>query len=233
MKRALLLACLALPSTIGCGSSPDPVEPSQTSAPSDTGAAADTGAPAASSAPAADKPTTCTDDQNCVEQGALATMVGDKEKAKTLYKLGCDKQPKGKSCEKLAELEGKPAETKPAETKKDDKGLPGANVTIGSVTNDGMQLKDISCIVKNGGGAGGLLGSLTVVAGLSKKKQALDACAKGQTETRVHFFQAGGKVTKVQAEASDPKVKACVEKALVGAPATTEAECAATVVHGK
>ncbi len=230
MKRALLLVCLALPLSVACGSSPDPVEPSQTSAPT----AAATGAPATTGAPAADKPTTCTDDQNCVEQGALATMVGDKDKAKVLYKLGCEKQPKGKSCEKLAELEGKPAETKPAETKKDEgKGLPGANVTIGSVTNDGMQLKDISCIVKNGGGAGGLLGSLTVVAGLSKKKQALDACSKGQTETRVHFFQAGGKVTKVQAEASDPKVKACVEKALVGAPATTEAECAATVVHGK
>lgn len=230
MKRALLLACLALPVSVGCSSSPDPVEPSETSTPSSTGAAVDTAPPAASSAPAAEKPTTCTDDQNCVEQGALATMVGDKEKAKVLYKLGCDKQPKGKSCEKLAELEGKPVETK---KEGDAKGLPGANVTIGSVTNDGMQLKDVSCIVKNGGSVGGLLGSLTVVAGLSKKKQALDACAKGQTETRVHFFQAGGKVTKVQAEASDPKVKACVEKALVGAPATAEAECVATVVHGK
>lgn len=96
-----------------------------------------------------------------------------------------------------------------------------------------MKLKDVSCIMKGGGGVGGLLGSLTVVAGVSKKKKELDACSKGPTETRVHFWQSGGKITKATAEGSDAKINACVEKALIGAPATSEAECLTTIVHGK
>ncbi|MBK8936265.1 MAG: hypothetical protein IPM79_01060 [Polyangiaceae bacterium] len=61
--------------------------------------------------------------------------------------------------------------------------LEGANMTIGSFSADGLALKDISC--KTDGGLGGLMGSMTIAAGLSKKKAALDKCGKG--DARAHL----------------------------------------------
>lgn len=190
------------------------------------------------------KPTTlCEEEPNCAEQGALAMMVSDKDRARTFYKRGCELSPGSKSCKELANLDGTPASSSasasasaPATASASapgPAGLPGANLTIGATEADGMKLKDVSCIMKAGGGVGGLLGSLTVVAGVSKKKKELDACSKGETQTRVHFWQSGGKITKATAEGSDTKINACVEKALVGAPATSEAECLTTIMHGK
>ncbi len=107
--------------------------------------------------------------------------------------------------------------------------LEGANVNIGSFGADGLSLKDISCKAE-GGGLGGLLGSMTIAAGLSKRKAALDKC--GKAETRVHIWQKGGKVTKAEV-VGDSKIGPCIQKALVGAPATVDSECLLTVVHGK
>jgi hypothetical protein len=107
--------------------------------------------------------------------------------------------------------------------------LEGANVNIGSFGADGLSLKDISCKAE-GGGLGGLLGSMTIAAGLSKRKAALDKC--GKAETRVHIWQKGGKVTKAEV-VGESKIGPCIQKALVGAPATVDSECLLTVVHGK
>ena len=61
-----------------------------------------------------------------------------------------------------------------------------------------MQAEQLSsghwAVSAEGGGLGGLLGSMTIAAGLSKRKAALDKCGKG--ETRAHIWQKGGKVTK-------------------------------------
>ncbi len=105
--------------------------------------------------------------------------------------------------------------------------LEGANMTIGSFSADGLALKDISC--KTDGGLGGLMGSMTIAAGLSKKKAALDKCGKG--ETRAHIWQKGGKVTKAEI-VGESKAGPCVQKALIGAPATMDSECLLTIVHG-
>lgn len=105
--------------------------------------------------------------------------------------------------------------------------LEGANMTIGSFTADGLALKDISC--KTDGGLGGLMGSMTIAAGLSKRKAQLDKCGKG--ETRAHIWQKGGKVTKAEI-VGESKAGPCVQKALVGAPATMDSECLLTIVHG-
>jgi hypothetical protein len=107
--------------------------------------------------------------------------------------------------------------------------LEGANVNIGAFAADGLSLKDISC-KSDAGGLGGLLGSMTIAAGLSKRKAALDACGKG--ETRAHVWQKGGKVTKAEI-LGDSKAGPCVKKALLGAPATMDAECLLTIVHGR
>jgi hypothetical protein len=108
--------------------------------------------------------------------------------------------------------------------------LPDANLTIGEITSDGLSLKDIACKTE---GRVGLLGTLTVVAGLSKRKDKLDACYKGQTETQVHFWQSGGKISKAEALGPDAKVNKCVVKAVLGAPSTMDSECFATITHGK
>jgi hypothetical protein len=107
--------------------------------------------------------------------------------------------------------------------------LEGANVNIGAFAADGLSLKDISC-KSDAGGLGGLFGSMTIAAGLSKRKAALDKCGKG--ETRAHIWQKGGKVTKAEI-VGESKVGPCVQKALVGAPATMDSECLLTIVHGQ
>jgi glucose/arabinose dehydrogenase len=107
--------------------------------------------------------------------------------------------------------------------------LEGANVNIGAFAADGLSLKDISC-KSSAGGLGGLFGSMTIAAGLSKRKAALDKCGKG--ETRAHIWQKGGKVTKAEI-VGESKVGPCVQKALVGAPATMDSECLLTIVHGQ
>jgi hypothetical protein len=102
---------------------------------------------------------------------------------------------------------------------------------MGSMEADGIKLKGISCKVDGGLG---LLGGLVLAAGFVKRKPKLDACAGGKVaETTVSWTAAGGKMTQVKADAPDPKVARCVEKALAGAEAPMPAACVATLVHGK
>jgi hypothetical protein len=132
----------------------------------------------------------------------------------------------------IEEAEKKEAEAKAAEeaAKKAAGPLPDANLTIGAITSDGLSLKDIACKTE---GRVGLLGTLVVVGGLSKRKDKLDACHKGETETQVHFWQSGGKISKAEALGPDAKVNKCVEKAVLGAPSSMDSECFATIIHGK
>ncbi len=102
---------------------------------------------------------------------------------------------------------------------------------MGSMEADGVKLKGISCKVDGGLG---LLGALVLASGFVKRKPQLDACARGKTaETAVSWTAAGGQMTRVKADAPDPKVARCVEKALAGAPAPMPAVCMATLMHGK
>jgi hypothetical protein len=132
---------------------------------------------------------------------------------------------------KAAEPPPPPPPAEPPPPADDKKKLPGANLTMGSLKADGVELKDISCKVE---GAMGLLGALALGAGFSAKKAQLDACSKGKTsETLVSWSAAGGKMASVKAEGPDPKVNKCVEKALTGAKAALPATCMGTLVHGK
>jgi hypothetical protein len=107
--------------------------------------------------------------------------------------------------------------------------VPGANLTIGSMTTDGLTARDIACRTEGGGMS--LLGSVLVTAWMAPRKAQLDACAKPGTETRVAWKARGGKLLSVSAS-GDGKVKACVEKALAGGQPMLEGQCAATVVLG-
>lgn len=113
----------------------------------------------------------------------------------------------------------------------DKKKVPGANLTVGSMKADGVELKEISCKVD---GPMGLLGAIVLVSGFKSKKAQLDGCSKGKvSETTLSWTADGGKITKVKVEGGDAKVGKCVEKALTGAPAPMPAACMATLVHGK
>jgi len=103
---------------------------------------------------------------------------------------------------------------------------------MGEVSVDGVTVRGLSCRT-SGGGLGALLGTLTLTAGISKRRAQLDRCAPGgPSETPIHWHQGGGKITKVTASGADGQRNRCVERALVGAVATQDAECMATVVHG-
>jgi hypothetical protein len=124
-----------------------------------------------------------------------------------------------------------PPPPKPAAPPEDDKKLPGANLTMGSVTANGVEMKDVSCKIE---GALGLLGALVLTAGLGERKARIDACGGGKRhETTIVWTAAGGKVAKIKAEGPDAKVNACIEKAVAGAKAPMPAMCKATIISGK
>lgn len=115
--------------------------------------------------------------------------------------------------------------------------VPGATVTLGSLSADGLSAKDMSCRFDGNAGAGGLFGALTgpavVIGSLAKKKRELDRCAPGGAEVRVRWSFSGGRVTKAEAVDAKPPMKACVEAVVKTAISTMDGECAATLLIGK
>lgn len=109
-----------------------------------------------------------------------------------------------------------------------DSGPAGANLHVGSMTVDGLTIENLACRAEGLG----ILGSMLVVGGLSKKKAALDACGKGKVH--VQWTAAKGSVSQVTAKAdNNTKMEACVTKVLKGTQAPFEGECAADVTLGK
>lgn len=104
-------------------------------------------------------------------------------------------------------------------------GVPGANLTMGSLSADGLELKDVSCKADGLG----FLGAIVVAGSVAKKKAALKACASGKSP-RVSWTFAGGKITDVTVEGGDAKIGACVSRALKNAAAPGTGNCAATLV---
>lgn len=137
------------------------------------------------------------------------------------------------ACDIVKELA---AESAPAATPAQS-GVPGATVSLGSLSADGLDAKDMSCRFDGNAGAGGLFGALTgpavVIGSLAKKKAELDRCAPQGAEVRVRWSFAGGRVTRAEAVDAKPPMKACVEAALKSAVSTMDGECAATLLLGK
>lgn len=104
-------------------------------------------------------------------------------------------------------------------------GVPGANLTMSSLSADGLELKDVSCKADGLG----FLGAIMVAGSLAKKKTALKACASGQSP-RVFWTFVGGKITDVSVEGVDAKIGSCVSRALKNAAAPGTGNCAATLV---
>lgn len=106
--------------------------------------------------------------------------------------------------------------------------IPGANLSIANATTDGLKAEQISCRME---GAMALLGAVLVTAWMAPQKSKLDACGPAGTKVRVTWKTSGGKREFLTAQ-GDPKLKACVEKALAPAKTPVDGHCAATIVLG-
>ena len=113
-----------------------------------------------------------------------------------------------------------------------DLDVPGANITLGSVSADGFTMTDMAC-KSAGGGLESLFLGPAVAGSLSKKKGALDACAPQGADVRIRWSSSAGRVTSAEAKAPDPKIEACVVKVLKSAPGVLDGTCAASVHLGR
>jgi hypothetical protein len=104
------------------------------------------------------------------------------------------------------------------------------NVTVGKMTVDGQEVRELKCSLKKGG----LFAVATVVGALSKQKKALDACVPGGAAFRVEWKWDGGKARDVTVTQSSAKGKnKCVVAAVGKTTASTDGTCSAVVLVGK
>lgn len=83
------------------------------------------------------------------------------------------------------------------------------NLTVNSMTVDGMEATNLRCNLAKGG----FMASAMIIGGLSKRKSALDKCAGSKSYSpRVHMTFAGGSASDVKVEGVPKKVGACVKK---------------------
>jgi TPR repeat protein len=107
--------------------------------------------------------------------------------------------------------------------------VPGANVTVASISADGFTLTDLAC---KSSGMNGLLAGPALASTLGKKKKALDSCAPQGAQVRLRWTAAGGRVTQAEAKSSDPKIEACVVRTMKTVNGVPEGTCATTVNLG-
>jgi hypothetical protein len=156
---------------------------------------------------------------------ALQDGIGvdkDPDRALSAFTEGCQVG-ESTACQGAKEIQ----EQKDAAT-----GVPGANMRVGRITTDGVTVEDIAC-KSEGGGLGGLLGSLVLGKPFADRKARLDACVKSRHKTRVRWTAANGRMTNVEVISGDNPANRCIERAMSGAPATVVGVCAASVEIGK
>src|SRR5690606_16378182 len=105
--------------------------------------------------------------------------------------------------------------------------VPGANMSVGSATVDGLTVSTLECRID---GAVGMLGSLAIIGALAKRKAKIDACGAAGATADIHWVASGGKITKADGEG---KEGACVAKVLNNLSSPLDGECAVTVVIGR
>jgi hypothetical protein len=104
------------------------------------------------------------------------------------------------------------------------------NVTVGKMTVDGQEVRELKCSLKNAG----FLAVATVVGALAKQKKALDACVPAGAAFRVEWKWDGGKAKDVSVVKSSATGKnKCFAAAVAKATSTAEGTCSAIVLVGK
>jgi hypothetical protein len=104
------------------------------------------------------------------------------------------------------------------------------NVTVGKMTVDGQEVRELKCSLKNAG----FLAVATVVGALAKQKKGLDACVPGGAAFQVEWKWDGGKAKDISVVKSSAKGKnKCFAAAVAKATANAEGTCSAIVLVGK
>jgi hypothetical protein len=103
-----------------------------------------------------------------------------------------------------------------------------AKLTMGSVTADGLTLRDLTCVLSSGG----LLGGAIVVGAVAKQKAALDACAPAGASARVRL-DFHGKTSAAVEMIGTPAQRVCIQRALGRVRPVVTGTCEATLVVGK
>lgn len=103
------------------------------------------------------------------------------------------------------------------------------NISLGSLSADGQEVRNLSCSLDSGG----LFAGLAVVGTLAKQKRALDACAPEGAAFSVQFTFADGGAKQAKVLASSAKGKdACVSRALSRLRTDLVGTCSAIILAG-
>lgn len=103
------------------------------------------------------------------------------------------------------------------------------NISLGSLSADGQEVRNLSCSLDSGG----LFAGLAVVGTLAKQKRALDACAPEGAAFSVQFTFADGGAKQAKVLASSGKSKeACVSRALSRLRTELVGTCSAIILTG-
>lgn len=108
--------------------------------------------------------------------------------------------------------------------------IPGADLTVGSIAADGLELRDLMCDVTGGMP---MLGALVIAGTLAKQKRALDKCAPAGQAFAVTWTFTAGKARDITASGGSNTANACVTKAVARTAATLDGRCGAIVLVGK
>lgn len=124
----------------------------------------------------------------------------------------------------------KPAAGAPAPAKSKDTGVSGANLSISSMSANGLTVQDLSCKLASLG----LLGALEIVGSLSSQKAALAKCEPAGGRPRVLWTLAKGhaKVSRVE-NASSAAAEACITAAVGRVTSSLEGTCSVVLVLEK
>ncbi|MCR9165823.1 MAG: hypothetical protein ACE37F_32230 [Nannocystaceae bacterium] len=153
-------------------------------------------------------------------------VAQDVERSRGYLVRACEAKD-AEACRNLEALEAAIAEAQKSEV------LPvaGANVSIGSITVDGLSAEDLRCRREVGGGLFG--GAMGAISGIAKRKKRLMACAASPTPVRARWTTKGGRIETVEVNAPSKKVESCVAKAIKGSSAAFGGTCAATFTVGE
>jgi hypothetical protein len=187
----------------------------------------------------------------CARLGQLRHNAGSEEAAAEAFDTACDAGD-GASCHQIAELvmggflrmdhavldrararacaagrnddcPAAPTATAPEPTDSSpEESIAGANLTVGSVSADGVKLEKLSCKMSGLG----LLGAMMVVGSVAAERAALARCGV-KDAVPVTWSLGGGKVTEATARTGDAKRDACVVTALKKIRSTSDGRCAA------
>ena len=153
-------------------------------------------------------------------------VTKDEKRGKVLLAKGC----------KLGDAKSCSASKKASSSTSGGSGSSGGsdkkfNLTVNSMTVDGMEAQDLRCNLAKGG----FMASAMIVGGLSKQKSAMDKCAGSKSYSpRIYMSFAGGSASGVKVEGVPKKVGVCVKKSVEKkVKASVSGQCEVTIKIGK